>query len=55
MADDFDRELQVRLALIEDPEYVDPAREDLPRRDLVLLAVVGALVVVLMIAWSYPA
>ncbi len=55
MADDFDRELQERLAVIEDPGYVDPARDDLPRRDVVLLAVLGALVIVLMIVWSYPA
>ncbi len=55
MIDDFDRELHARLAVIEDPGYVDPARADLPARDLVLLAVVGALVVVLMIVWSYPA
>ncbi len=55
MTDDFDRELQARLAVIEDPGYVDPAREDLPARDLVLLVVLGALVVALMIVWSYPA
>ncbi len=55
MTDDFDRELQARLAVIEDPDYVDPARADLPGRDLVLLAVLGALVIVLLIVWSYPA
>ena len=55
MTDDFDRELQARLAVIEDPGYVDPARADLPARDLVILTVLGALVVVLMIVWSYPA
>ena len=55
MADDFDHELRTRLAVIEDPAYVDPAREDLPWRDLTLLAVVGGLLIVLMIVWSYPA
>jgi hypothetical protein len=55
MADDFERELQARLAVIEDPDYVDPARADLPARDLTLLVVAGVLLVVLMIWWSYPA
>lgn len=55
MADDFQRELQARLAVIEDPGYVDPARADLPARDLTLLVVLGGLLVVLMIWWSYPA
>lgn len=55
MTDDFDRELQARLSVLEDPGYVDPARADLPARDLVLLVVLGALVVALMIVWSYPA
>ncbi|MGY1813596.1 hypothetical protein [Blastococcus sp. SYSU D00820] len=55
MADDFERELQARLAVIEDPDYVDPARADLPARDLVLLVVLGALLIVAMIWWSYPA
>lgn len=55
MADDFDRELQARLAVIEDPDYVDPARADLPARDLTILVVLGAVLVVLLILWSYPA
>ena len=55
MTDDFDRELQARLAVIEDPGYVDPARAVLPARDVVLLVVLGALVIALMIVWSYPA
>jgi hypothetical protein len=55
MADDFERELQVRLAVIEDPDYVDPARADLPARDLALLVVLGAVLIALMIWWSYPA
>jgi hypothetical protein len=55
MADDFDRELQVRLAEIESPHYADPAREDLPGRDLTLLVAFGGLLIVLMFLWSYPA
>jgi hypothetical protein len=55
MTDDFDRELQARLAVIEDAGYVDPARTDLPGRDLVVLAVLGGLLIVLMVVWSYPA
>lgn len=45
MTDDFDRELQERLAVIEDPAYVDPARADLPTRDLVILVVLGPLLI----------
>jgi len=55
MADDFDRELQARLAVIEDPDYVDPARVDLSARDLTLVVVLGGLLIVLMVWWSYPA
>ncbi|RZU32045.1 hypothetical protein [Blastococcus saxobsidens] len=55
MPDDFERELQARLAVIEDPTYDDPARADLPARDLVVLAVLGVLTIVAMIVWSYPA
>lgn len=55
MTDDFDRELQARLAVIEEPGYVDPARADLPIRDLAVLAVLGVLLVVAMVLWSYPA
>ncbi len=55
MPDDFDPELATRLAVIEDPTYDDPARADLPARDLVLLAVLSVLTVVGMIIWSYPA
>ena len=55
MADDFERELEARLAVLEDPEYVDPARADLPARDLAVLAVLGLVLIVAMIWWSYPA
>ena len=55
MADDFDRELQARLAVIEDPDYVDPARADLPARDVTLLVALGVVLIVLLIWWSYPA
>lgn len=55
MADDFDRALEARLAVIEDPDYVDPARADLPAMDLVLLGIAAVVAIVLMIVWSYPA
>jgi hypothetical protein len=55
MADEFDQELQARLAVIDDPDYVDPARADLPVRDLTLVVVLGGLLIVLMVWWSYPA
>src|SRR5688500_17287450 len=35
--DRFEAELSRRLAVVEDPDYDDPARADLPRTDLVLL------------------
>lgn len=53
--DDYDEELRRRLAALEDPEYDDPARTDLPRLDLVLLAVGGVIVVAVMWFWGYPA
>ena len=53
--DDFEAELQRRLALIEDPAYADPARRDLPAQDLVLLVVLSALVIALAWWWGYPA
>jgi hypothetical protein len=50
-----DAELSRRLTTIEDPAYDDPARADLPRVDLVLLAVGVVVVVVVMWLWGYPA
>lgn len=35
----FDRELERRLAVLESPDYSDPARDDLPNRDLVALCI----------------
>lgn len=55
MDDAFAQDLERRLAVIEDPDYVDPAREDLPARDLGLLTIIGAVVVVLLVLWTYPA
>lgn len=51
----YDAELSRRLATIENTEYMDPARVDLPRADLVLLAVGVVVVVVAMWLWGYPA
>lgn len=55
MADAFERELQLRLTEIESPDYVDPARKDLPALDLVLLAVSSGLIILLMFWWGAPA
>jgi hypothetical protein len=52
---DFERELARRLALIENPDYVDPARRDLPALDLVLLVAIGGVLIALMWWWGYPA
>jgi hypothetical protein len=53
--DRYEAELSRRLATIEDPDYDDPARADLPRTDLVLLLVGVVVVVVAMWLWGYPA
>src|SRR3712207_2132601 len=50
--DRFEAELSRRLATIEDPEYDDPARADLPRTDLVVLVVGVIVVVVAMWLWG---
>jgi hypothetical protein len=52
--DRYDAELSRRLTTIEDPDYDDPARADLPRADLILLAVGVVVVVVAMWLWGYP-
>lgn len=51
---EFDRELQRRLAVLEDPEYHDPARADLPARDLVALLIAAVVLISAMLAWGYP-
>jgi hypothetical protein len=53
--DRYEAELSRRLATIEDLDYDDPARADLPRIDLVLLLVGVVVVVVAMWLWGYPA
>jgi hypothetical protein len=53
--DRYEAELSRRLVTIEDPDYDDPARADLPRTDLVLLLVGAVVVVVAMWLWGYPA
>jgi hypothetical protein len=53
--DGYERELQRRLTVIEDPLYDDPARHDLPRLDVAML-LLGTLVLVgLMWMWGAPA
>ena len=53
--DRYDAELSRRLTTIEDPDYDDPARVDLPRADLVVLAVGVVVAAVAMWLWGYPA
>lgn len=50
---EFNEELERRLQMIEQPDYEDPARNDLPYVDLVLLTVVIFFTVVLMYWWGY--
>jgi len=53
--DRYDAELSRRLTTIEDHDYDDPARTDLPRTDMVALVVGVIVVVVAMWLWGYPA
>jgi hypothetical protein len=48
-----DRELERRLAILEAEGAEDPAREDLPALDFVLLAALVVLTCVLMFLWGY--
>lgn len=52
--DRYEAELRRRLATVEDPHYDDPARKDLPRTDLIVLAVGVVVVVVAAWLWGYP-
>jgi hypothetical protein len=51
---EFRRELDRRLAVVEDPAYEDPARADPPVRDLVLLLVASVAVIAAALWWGYP-
>ncbi|UQS22902.1 MULTISPECIES: hypothetical protein [Amycolatopsis] len=51
----FEAELEHRLALLESPDSDETYLPDLPWRDVVLAAVVLAVVSVLLIWWGYPA
>lgn len=48
-------ELDRRLALIEDPGYEDPARADLPARDIWLVLAFVLVICVVAYAWGYGA
>ncbi|MGH3518637.1 MAG: hypothetical protein ACRDQ7_14705 [Haloechinothrix sp.] len=50
----FRRELDRRLAIIEDPDYDDPACADLPVRDLLILLFASVVVIGAMLLWGYP-
>lgn len=53
-AAEFHRELERRLAVLEDPAYDDPARVDLPTQDLLALLIGGIVVIVALLVWGYP-
>jgi hypothetical protein len=48
-----DRELERRLSILETEGAEDPAREDLPALDYVVLATLVVLTCVLMFLWGY--
>lgn len=48
-----ERELERRLAILEREGADDPAREDLPALDYVLLALLVVITSVLMFVWGY--
>lgn len=50
---DFDEELERRLAILEASEYEDPARKDLPAVDLVVLAAIIVFCVAILYWWGY--
>ena len=49
----FDEELSRRLDLLEQPDYDDPARVDLPARELLLFLVASVVVMLLVHLWGY--
>lgn len=51
---EFRRELDRRLDIIEDPDFHDPARQDLPGRELAWLAAASLVLIIAMLAWGYP-
>jgi len=51
---DFRRELDRRLAVIEDPDHHDPAADDLPRADWLWLLIGSLVLIVASLAWGYP-
>lgn len=51
----YEAELERRLAIVEDPAYVDPARTELTRTDWTWLFVGSAIVIAAAFVWGYPA
>lgn len=51
---EFRRELDRRLAIVEDPDYRDPAAVDLPRRDWLLLLIGCVVLIGALLGWGYP-
>lgn len=51
---EFQRELERRLGILDDPEYPDPARAELPARDLIALLTMAVIVIAALLTWCYP-
>ncbi len=51
---DFRRELNRRLAILEDPEHHDPASRDLPRGDWIALLIGCVVLIGAALTWGYP-
>jgi len=51
--DELREELERRLALLEDPAYDDPARGDLPGRDIALVAALVVVICIVAYLWGY--
>ncbi|GAA5126684.1 hypothetical protein [Haloechinothrix salitolerans] len=51
---DFRRELDRRLAIIEDPTHNDPAAKDMPRGDWIALFAGCVVLIGAALAWGYP-
>ena len=49
----FTAELERRLSVIEAPSYEDPARENLPALDYLLLAALVVLTTIVAYVWGY--
>jgi hypothetical protein len=49
--DHLDEELERRLAILESPDFDDPARRDLPARDYLGLLAANVMLILLFLLW----